>query len=146
MNMFSFCDDFRDIMLGCPHVTKSVTDQGGQQMICAGCGQLLHVRRSRGRPARFHNAACRQRAHRARQASRHHDVLVAIAELEAATSELRRTVLTDADIDDAGRRLARASTVVHQLLPYSTKRNVAAVAGAYPPASADHADRILQMH
>jgi hypothetical protein len=91
-------------------------------MICAGCGQELPVRGTRGRPARFHNAACRQRAHRARQASRHHEVLAAIAELEAAASELRRTVLTDASTNDAGRRLAHASTVVHQLLPDTEER------------------------
>lgn len=89
-------------------------------MICTGCGRELPARASRGRPARFHNAACRQRAHRARHASRHHDVLAALTELEAAASELRRALLAGGDTTEGGSRLAAASTAVGALLPDAT--------------------------
>jgi hypothetical protein len=78
----------------------------------------------RGRPARFHNATCRQRARRARLASRHHDVLTAIAELEAATRQLRHVVLSGGDTSEATRRLARASVAVHELLPNAAPSGV----------------------
>jgi hypothetical protein len=61
-------------------------------MICTGCGRELPAQASRGHPARFHDATCRQRSHRARQVSRHHGVLAAITELETTVSELRRAV------------------------------------------------------
>jgi hypothetical protein len=86
-------------------------------MLRTGCGHELPARASRGRPARFHNAACRQRAHRARHASRHHDALAALTALEAAASELRRTLLTGSDTTEAGSRLVASATTVHALLP-----------------------------
>jgi len=97
-------------------VTELVTKRAGSGMICTGCGRELLAQASRGRPARFHDAACRQRAHRARRASRHRGLLAAIAELEATASELRRTVLTGRDTADAGSQLARAGATVEQLL------------------------------
>ncbi len=42
----------------------------------------------RGRPARYHNATCRQRARRARIATNHHAALTTLAALETATSAL----------------------------------------------------------
>lgn len=98
-------------------------------MICTGCGRELPAPASRGRPARFHNAACRQRAHRARRASHHHGVLAAITELEAAVSELRRAVLTGSDTTETSHRLGRASAAVEQLL------HDAASSTSAPPAT-----------
>ena len=104
-------------LLRWPTVTKLVTEWAAST-ICAGCGTDLPTPRpTRGRPARFHNAACRQRARRARRAGSNGDLLAAIADLETATSELRRAVLTGADTAQAGRHLADASMTVAASLP-----------------------------
>lgn len=79
-------------------------------MICAGCGLELSPSTGRGRPARFHNGACRLRAHRARQASRHTEVLAHLGEIEAAVSELRRAVLTGQPPERAHARLVQATS------------------------------------
>ena len=71
----------------------------------------------RGRPARYHNAACRQRARRARVATHHWDVLAAVAAVEAAAAEVRHAVLADGDTDQAAQRLTRAAAELAQLLP-----------------------------
>lgn len=78
-------------------------------MVCAGCGQELPPGGGRGRPARFHNSACRVRAHRARKASRHAAVLAGLDEVETAVVELRRTVLAGAPAGDAFARLTDAT-------------------------------------
>jgi hypothetical protein len=98
-------------------------------MICTGCGHELPAQASRGRPARFHDATCRQRAHRARRASHHHGVLAAITDLEAAVSELRRAVLTGGDTTETSHRLTRAAATVEQLL------HAAAPSTSPPPAA-----------
>lgn len=71
---------------------------------------------NRGRPARYHNAACRQRAHRARVATRHGDVLAAVAAVEAAAAEVRHAVLADGDADQAARQLTRAAAELARLV------------------------------
>lgn len=79
-------------------------------MVCAGCGVELPPGTGRGRRARFHNATCRQRAHRARVASRHGEVLDALHVVESAVVELRRVVLAEeAAPTEAGRRLEQAA-------------------------------------
>jgi hypothetical protein len=83
---------------------------------CAGCGSPLPAGAGRGRPARYHNATCRQRARRARLAAVHGDVLDALTAVESATSEVRRAVLIGESPDDAGRRLARAAAELTQRL------------------------------
>ena len=75
-------------------------------MICAGCGLELPPKiTGRGRPARFHNGACRQRAHRAK-ASQPTAVLAALDAIEAAVSEIRRAVLTASPSHQAAYQLA----------------------------------------
>jgi hypothetical protein len=64
-------------------------------MICAGCGlELLPAGGRRGRPARFHNGTCRQRARRARATVRATEALAALDAIETQISELRRAILT----------------------------------------------------
>lgn len=86
-------------------------------MICAGCGDDLPAGAGRGRPARFHGPTCRQRARRARLASRNADALAAVAAVESAASELRRVLLAHGDAREAGQRLAQCVTAVQRLLP-----------------------------
>lgn len=83
-------------------------------MVCAGCGQELPPGGGRGRPARFHNGACRVRAHRARKASRHAAVLAGLDEVETAVVELRRAVLAGVP---AGTAFARLTDATRRLLP-----------------------------
>lgn len=80
-------------------------------MICAGCGlELPHGTGSRGRPARFHNGTCRQRAHRARTVRQGADALAALDAIENAVSELRRAILAgQRPSPDASGRLARVA-------------------------------------
>lgn len=80
-------------------------------MICAGCGlELPHGTGSRGRPARFHNGTCRQRAHRARTVRQGADALAALDTIENAVSELRRAILAgQRPSPDALGRLARVA-------------------------------------
>lgn len=85
-------------------------------MDCAGCGQSLLVGAKRGRPARYHNAACRQRARRARLATDHGDVLAAVAAVEAAAAEVRHAVLTNNDTTQAASRLTGAATELARLV------------------------------
>lgn len=85
-------------------------------MDCAGCGQPLLVGAKRGRPARHHNAACRQRARRARLATDHGDVLAAVAAVESAAAEVRHAVLTNSDTVQAASRLAGAAADLARLV------------------------------
>lgn len=63
-------------------------------MICAGCGLEVPPSSGRpGRPAQFHNGACRQRARRARLAGQAGDALTALDAIETRVSELRRAIL-----------------------------------------------------
>ncbi|MBB6381157.1 hypothetical protein BKA01_008434 [Pseudonocardia eucalypti] len=80
-------------------------------MICAGCGlELPHGTGSRGRPARFHNGTCRQRAHRARTARQGVEALAALDAIEEVVSELRRAILAgQRPSPDASGRLARVA-------------------------------------
>lgn len=98
-------------------------------MKCMGCGQPLVARAKRGRPARYHNAACRQRARRARVATRHGDALAAVAAVEAAAAEVRHAVLTDGNADQITRQLTRAAAEVARLV-------TPAAEAAEPPAPA----------
>jgi hypothetical protein len=75
----------------------------------------------RGRPALFHNATCRQRARRARLASKHAEILAAVTAVEAAVSELKRMVLTnDVPPADASRALEQATTELTNQLRATT--------------------------
>lgn len=85
-------------------------------MKCPGCGSPLPAGAGRGRPARYHNATCRQRARRARLAAVHGDVLDALTAVESATSEVRRAILIGGSPDDAGRQLAHAAAELTQRL------------------------------
>lgn len=86
-------------------------------MKCTGCGQPLATGANRGRPARYHNAACRQRARRARIATQHGDVLAAVAAVETAAAEVRHAVLADGDVDQAARLFTRAAAELARLVP-----------------------------
>lgn len=85
-------------------------------MKCAGCGQPLPAGANRGRPARYHNAACRQRARRARLTTRHGDVLAAVAAIETAAAEVRRALLADGDAERAASQLTQAAAELAQLV------------------------------
>jgi hypothetical protein len=87
-------------------------------MLCAGCGEPIGTGSGRGRPARYHNATCRQRAHRARLATDHHDTLAALANLDAAVSDARHAILTGQDPAEGYRRiLAATGTLGGHLAP-----------------------------
>jgi hypothetical protein len=74
----------------------------------------------RGRPARYHNATCRQRARRARIATNQHAALSTLAALETATSALRHAILTNNDITEAHRRITDTTAeLARQLLPHT---------------------------
>lgn len=71
-------------------------------MTCAGCGEPLppgeHGQSGEGgRSAQFHDAGCRRRA---RLASKHDQLVAAVAAVEAAIVELQRVVQADAEADD----------------------------------------------
>lgn len=85
-------------------------------MKCAGCGSPLPAGSGRGRPARYHNAACRQRARRARLATANSELLDALAAVESATSEVRRAVLAGESPNEAGHQLAWAAAKLAQRL------------------------------
>lgn len=105
-------------------------------MNCTGCGQPLAVEAKRGRPARYHNAACRQRARRARVATQHGDVLAAVAEIEAAAAEVRHAVLTDGDTDQAARQLTSAAAELAQLVTSAPASATPAATQETPPTPA----------
>jgi hypothetical protein len=72
----------------------------------------------RGRPARYHNATCRQRARRARIATHHHAALTTLTALETATSALRHAILTNNDTTEAHHRITDTTAeLAKQLLP-----------------------------
>ncbi len=108
-------------------------------MVCAGCGRELPPRQAgSGRPALFHDATCRQRARRARLASRHGELLTALTEVDTATSELRRMALSGEldgeDATEAAKAWARAVAEVERLLhPRDPSLGL-------PPAPARHCD------
>jgi hypothetical protein len=83
---------------------------------CAGCGSPLPAGSGFGRPARYHNATCRQRARRARLATTHSEVLEALAAVDSATGELRRAVLAGEGPDKAGHQLVQAAAELAQRL------------------------------
>jgi hypothetical protein len=89
-------------------------------VLCAGCGELMAAGSKRGRPARYHDATCRQRGRRARLATYHDAALNTLASLETAVSELRHAILTNRDTTDAhGRIAAAAAELADQLEPVS---------------------------
>lgn len=87
-------------------------------MLCAGCGKPIGAGSGRGRPARYHDAACRQRARRARLATDHHATLGALADLETAVSAVRHAVLAGHDPTEGYRHiLAATAALADQLAP-----------------------------
>jgi hypothetical protein len=74
----------------------------------------------RGRPARYHNATCRQRAHRAGRANRHDAALRTLASLEEAASALRHALITDKDTADAHSRIIERVAELSQQLDHAT--------------------------
>jgi hypothetical protein len=87
-------------------------------VLCAGCGKPLTNGSKRGRPTSYHDTTWRQRAHRARQATRHDSALSTLASLEAATSALRHALITNKDTAEAyGRTIAAAAKLTEQLEP-----------------------------
>lgn len=68
-------------------------------VICPGCGEPLPPPRTRGRPAVYHGAACRQRARRSRVAAgpAAAGVLDALRRVDEASAAARRAVLAGGD-------------------------------------------------
>jgi Mg-chelatase subunit ChlI len=79
--------------------------------LCVGCSQPLPVRRARGRPARYHGPACRQRARRARLSvdPGRVELLAVAARAEHAALALRRAVTAGQDHDAAVAELLAAA-------------------------------------
>lgn len=85
-------------------------------MLCAGCGEPMTVGTKRGRPARYHDATCRQRAHRARRANQHDATLHILTSLEEAATALRHALITNKDTAEAhGRIIDRVAELSQQL-------------------------------
>lgn len=101
-------------------------------MKCAGCGSRLPAGSGRGRPARYHNATCRQRARRARLATTNSELLDALAAVESATSEVRRAVLAGESPDEAGHQLAQVAAELTQRLGRPRPGLASAPAAACP--------------
>src|SRR5271168_2159105 len=70
-------------------------------MTCAGCGTALPTRPRRGRPARYHGPACRQRAHRARVAFDGGEHLALIEAMDTALGAVRRQLLLGRELPDS---------------------------------------------
>ena len=86
-------------------------------MICSGCGLQLPVSAARGRPARFHGAACRQRARRARLVNNNTELLAAVTAVETAVSEVRRMVLAAEQLpEEAGSCLRQTAAELAERL------------------------------
>ncbi|PWK82249.1 hypothetical protein C8D88_114117 [Lentzea atacamensis] len=98
------------------HASRNSSRIGWCVVDCAGCGRPLLLGTKRGRPARYHNAACRQRARRARLATDHGDVLTAVAAVESAAAEVRHAVLANRDTAQAASRLAGAAAELARLV------------------------------
>lgn len=103
---------------------------------CEGCGAPLGPPSPRGRPARYHGPACRQRAHRARlRAQASNQDWVALDEVDAAIADLRRRMATGRDPRPALARLLTAAlgiANVHDVLlsndpPGCARRSLLAV-------------------
>ncbi|WP_156934776.1 hypothetical protein [Pseudonocardia spinosispora] len=91
---------------------------------------------TRGRPNRFHNATCRQRAHRAALAVRHQELLSTLVTIESALSEIRRSVLSGQELpSDAGRHLSEATNEALRQINEVTALPVAADTDAKRPAT-----------
>lgn len=105
-------------------------------VLCSGCGQPLTTRSQRGRPARYHDATCRQRARRARLATDQHATLTTLTALETAVRELRHALLTNQDTSPAHRRIATATAELTRQLtdgPVPTSPDQSCVTAPAPP-------------
>lgn len=81
-----------------------------QATTCKGCGEPLPPPSPRGRPARYHGPACRQKARRARlrvQAS--NQDWAALDEVDVAIADVRRLMATGRDPRPALARLLTAA-------------------------------------
>ncbi|TWG07576.1 hypothetical protein FHU35_11193 [Saccharopolyspora dendranthemae] len=81
-----------------------------QAAICQGCGEPLPPPSPRGRPARYHGPACRQRAHRARRRAHVIDRdWAALDDVDMAIADVRRLMATGRDPRSALARLLTAA-------------------------------------
>jgi len=89
-------------------------------MLCAGCGKPVGTGSGRGRPTRYHDAACRQRARRARLATDHHATLGTLTDLETALSAVRHAVLAGQDPTEGYRHILATTTALTDHLTPAT--------------------------
>lgn len=81
-----------------------------QATTCKGCGEPLPPPSPRGRPARYHGPACRQRAHRARlRAQASNQDWAALDEVDVAIADVRRLLATGGDPRSALARFLTAA-------------------------------------
>lgn len=81
-----------------------------QATTCSGCGEPLPPPSPRGRPARYHGPACRQRAHRARLRAQAIDQdWAALDEVDVAIADVRRRMAHCRDPRPALARLLTAA-------------------------------------
>lgn len=81
-----------------------------QATTCKGCGEPLPPPSPRGRPARYHGPACRQKARRARlRAQDSNQDWAALDEVDAAVADVRRLMATGSDPQSALARLLTAA-------------------------------------
>jgi hypothetical protein len=87
-------------------------------MLCTGCGMPITSVPKRGRPARYHDATCRQRAHRARRATQHEAAFDTLAQVEGAATELRHALTANRDTAAAYGRIVQATAKLAQQLEH----------------------------
>ena len=97
--------------------------------VCGGCGKTLPRARRRGRPARYHGAACRQRARRARLAADpgRADLLGLLDRAGQAVAAARRAALSG---DDPGTALAELAAVAELAHSTHAPRDTSATSAA----------------
>lgn len=87
-----------------------------QAATCQGCGEPLPPPSPRGRPARYHGSACRQRARRARLRAQANDQdWTALEGVDVAIADLRRLMATGRDPRPALTRLLTAALGIADL-------------------------------
>jgi hypothetical protein len=72
----------------------------------------------RGRPARYHDATCRQRAHRARWATQHEATFDTLTKVEAAITELHHALIANRDTAAVYGRIVQATAKLAQQLDH----------------------------
>lgn len=93
---------------------------------CVGCGERLSPGSCRGRRARYHGPACRQRARRARLRTEQGHAWAALERVDAAMVTARRAMANGADAKPAIQQLLSAATNLAELHGIATSASASA--------------------